>query len=454
MNNFVYQLVSSLAGLLGWPLFHHHLKSRGQGESFLPRLGLRPPPGPPAGCPRLWIHGVSVGEILAAVPLVGELKALLPHSALIVSTGTETGQAVARRHFLPLGAQVCYFPLDLPWAVSRSLSVLNPDIFVALESEVWPNFLTTARRRGISLALMNARLSDRSFRRYLRYRKFLFEFINIFEVIAAGSREDYRRLAALGIAAGKLVCTGNLKVDALLTRRRQATSSSPPPLPGQTPGARSGASRNYGPWGEKLDLRGEPVLLAASTHRGEEEVVLAAYEALKRPYPTLLLVLAPRHPQRAGEVGDLLTRRGHGFQRWQSLKSRAEVREQPVVLVDTVGDLFGLYAAADVAFVGGSLVPHGGQNILEPAVWGLAPLYGPHLENFRWAEEILREAGVGAVVQDAASLAAAVQRLLENPGERRRLGEEALTALKAHQGAARRQAELVVNLLGAGARGG
>jgi 3-deoxy-D-manno-octulosonic-acid transferase len=391
---------------------------------------------------------VSVGEILAAGPLLLELKALLPQSGLIVSTGTETGQAVARRHLVPLGAVVCYFPLDLPWAVNQALRVLRPDIFVALESEVWPNFLTMAKHRGVSLALVNARLSDRSFRRYVRYKKYFFNFINLFEVIAAGSREDYLRLSSLGLPGHNLFLTGNLKVDALLARRRLATTpSAPPPILNDDPGALPGSGRKNGSLEEKLGLRGEPVLLAASTHPGEEEMVLAAYEALRRPYPALLLILAPRHPERAHAVGELLARRGHGFQRWQSLKSGAEVRQQPVVLVDTVGDLFALYAAADVAFVGGSLVPHGGQNILEPAVWGLAPLYGPHLENFRWAEEILKEAGVGTIVQDAPSLAAATRYLLENPTERRHLGEAALKALKSHQGAARRQAEVIVKRL-------
>jgi 3-deoxy-D-manno-octulosonic-acid transferase len=446
MKLFLYQALSSLAGLLGWPLFYYHLKSRGRGESFLARLGLKPPPQPPPGSPRIWLHGVSVGEILAAVPLVTELKALLPRASFIISTGTETGQAVALRHFLPLGAQVCYFPLDLPWAVSRALKVLKPDVFVALESEVWPNFLTTASRRGVSLALMNARLSDRSYRRYTRYKKYLFDVIDLFDVIAAGSREDYRRLASLGFSPHKLFFTGNLKVDALLARRWSGTSSTPPPLPNATSVELPGSSQERSSWREILSLQGEPVLLAASTHPGEEEVVLAAYEALRRPYPTLLLILAPRHPERAAAVQELLARKGLGFQGWQSLKTGAELRQQPVVLVDTVGDLFGLYATADVAFVGGSLVPHGGQNILEPAVWGLAPLYGPHFENFRWAEEILREAGVGTVVKDASSLAAGARYLLENPAERRRLGEAALAALSSHQGAARRQAELVAKL--------
>jgi 3-deoxy-D-manno-octulosonic-acid transferase len=446
MKLFIYKAFTSLAGLLGWPLFYYHLKSRGQGDSFLPRLGLHPPPSPPPGSPRVWLHGVSVGEILAAAPLAAELKALLPQSALIVSTGTETGQAVARRHFSPLGALVCYFPLDLPWAVHQALKVLKPDVFVALESEIWPNFLTAARQRGVALALMNARVSDRSFRRYARYQ-YLVDFINLFEIIAAGSREDYRRLSSLGLPAAKLSLTGNLKVDALWARRQQLAPSCPPPLPQTDSRSMPKAAAVSAFLTERLGLRGEPVLLAASTHPGEEDVVLAAYEMLRVPYPALLLILAPRHPERTAALEELLARRGLGCQRWQALKSGAEVRRHPVVLVDTVGDLFGLYAAADVAFVGGSLVPHGGQNILEPAVWGLTPLYGPHLENFRWAEEILRAAGVGTVVRDARSLAAAVRHLLEHPGERRRLAEIAQTALAAHRGAARRQAELVAGLV-------
>lgn len=447
MNLFIYQVLSILAGLLGWPLFYYHLKSRGQGESFLPRLGLKAPPPARPGSPRIWLHGVSVGEILAAVPLVAELTARLPRASLILSTGTETGQAVARRQFLPQGAQVCYFPLDLPWAAGRALKVLKPDIFVALESEVWPTFLSTARRRGVRLALMNARLSDRSFRHYLHYKSYACDFINLFEVIAAGSREDYRRLTRLGLSGEKLHFTGNLKVDALLAPRDPGGSSPPPPLLASAPVSPPGPPPKPGPWSKLLRLKGEPVLLAASTHPGEEEVVLTAYETLRVPYPALLLILAPRHPERAAVVGELLARRGFGFQRWQAVKAGAEVRRQPVVLVDTVGDLFGLYAAADVAFVGGSLVAHGGQNILEPAAWGLAPLYGPYLDNFRWAEEILREAGVGTTVRDASSLADAARHLLAEPGERQRRGRAALAALAPHRGASRRQAELIVSLV-------
>ncbi|MEW6388310.1 MAG: hypothetical protein AB1491_12410 [Thermodesulfobacteriota bacterium] len=196
-----------------------------------------------------------------------------------------------------------------------------------------------------------------------------------------------------------------------------------------------------------LAVAGNPVFLAASTHAGEEAVVLAAYEQLKAPYPALLLVLAPRHPERAEEIGRLLEQKGLTYHLWRCLKSGEKTRTRPVVLIDTIGDLFSLYGAADVAFVGGSLVPHGGQNILEAAAWGLAPLYGPHLENFRWAQSILEEAGAGLLIQDAASLTAGARRLLDHPHLRRDLGQRAQNALLPHQGAARKQAELVVGLI-------
>ncbi len=426
-----------MAGLVGWPYFYWHLKSRGRGESFLPRLGLRLPEGaPPAGSPRLWLHGVSVGEILAATPLVQELKALLPRAGLIITTGTETGQAVARQNFLPLGAYVCYFPLDLPWAVSRYLDHLRPQVFVALESEIWPNFLYQAHRRGVRLAMVNARLSDQSFRRFLKYQRYIIDILKLIDLVAAGSPGDYERLRQLGIPADRLHLTGNLKYDRLFQAQDK-------PQTEEFREILQGGSED----------RKAPVLLAASTHPGEEEAVLAAYEELRAPYPALLLILAPRHPERAPELGRLLTRRALPYQLWTRLKSGSETRRAPVVLVDTIGDLLSLYGAADIAFVGGSLVPHGGQNILEPAAQGRAPLYGPHLHNFRWAQKILEEAGAGILVKDATSLAAAARNLLDHPETRRDLGRRAQAALIPHRGAARRQAQLIAGLLGGEVQG-
>jgi len=421
-------MVSTLAGLLGWPYFYWHLKSRGRGESFLPRLGLKlPDTPPPPGAPRLWLHGVSVGEIQAAVPLVRELKALLPDAAFIITTGTETGQQVARKHFAPLGALVAYFPLDIPWAVRRYVSCLRPQVFIGLESEIWPNFLSQAHQAGVRLALVNARLSDQSLRKFLKYRRYIIDIFNLFDVIAAGSPPDYARWQQLGVMPSRLHLTGNLKFDRLLQGKDEPRLQE---FRGLLAREASG-----------------PVFLAASTHPGEEDAVLDAYQELLGPYPALELILAPRHPERAPDLARMLAGRGLAFHLWTSLKAGREARRHPVVIIDTIGDLFTLYGAADVAFIGGSLVPHGGQNLLEAAAWGLAPLYGPHLGNFLWAQAILEEVEAGIMVQDAASLAAAVRRLLDHPETRADLGRRAQAALIPHQGAARRQAELIAALV-------
>jgi len=428
---FLYKIFSTVAGLVGWPYFFWHLKSRGQGESFWPRLGLKLPEGlRPPGSPRLWLHGVSVGEIQAAIPLVAELRNLLPRAAFIISTGTETGQMLARKHFSPQGALVCYFPLDIPWAVRRYLNYLRPEVFIGLESEIWPNFLSQAHQSGVRLALVNARLSDNSLRRFLKYKRYLSGIFNLYDVVAAGSPPDFERLQRLGISPSRLNLTGNLKYDRLLQGRDETRLQE---FRGCLQGTEPGQP-------------GRPVWLAASTHPGEEELVADAFQELLGPYPALRLVLAPRHPQRAPDLARLFSRRGLPCQLWTALKAGREPCRHPVVIIDTIGDLFTLFGAADVAFVGGSLVPHGGQNILEPAAWGRAPIYGPHLENFLWAKHILEAAGAGIMANDAAALAQAVRHLLDHPQEREELGRRAQSALVPHQGAARRQAELIAGL--------
>lgn len=422
----LYYGVSCLAGLLGWPLFYWHLKSRGRGESFWPRLGLRLPSiAPHSQWSRLWLHGVSVGEISAAEPLVRELQGHFVPAQLYLSTGTETGQAVARRLYPP-PLTVFYYPLDLPWAVARYLAHLRPTLYIALETEIWPNFLCAAHRAGVKLALVNARLSDRSFRRYLKFRPLIIDIINYFDLIAASSDEDARRFRVLGVMPEKIVVTGSTKFD------RMATAA---------------ASTEISGLQQRLRCQGEPLFLAASTHAGEEEAVIRAYQALRVPYPSLVLILVPRHPERAPAVGQLLSQAGLPFHFWQPVKYGQEPRQRPVVLVDTVGDLFTLYALADLVFVGGTLVPHGGQNILEPAAWGKIPLYGPHLENFRPAKVLLEEVNAGQLVTDADSLIETGRHLLAHPEERSARGRRGRAALQRHQGAARRQAQLLRKLL-------
>jgi 3-deoxy-D-manno-octulosonic-acid transferase len=422
----LYQGVSTLAGVVGWPWLYWRLKSRGFGESFLPRLGLSLPSiEATAGSPRIWLHGVSVGEISGAEPLVRELEQLAPHVHLCLSTGTETGQAVARRLYAP-ASTVFYYPLDLPWAVRRSLDHIQPSLYVALETEIWPNFLLAARARGVKLALVNGRLSDNSLRRYLRLNSYITYIINIFDLIAAGSQEDAQRFLALGAAPAKVFCTGNTKYERRPNPAAQA----------QADGFRA-----------RLRLRGEPVLLAASTHPGEEEVVIEAYKALRRPSPTLQLLLAPRHPDRAAAVGHLLSQAGLTFQYWHTIKNGEAVRREAVLIIDTVGDLFSLYSLAQVIFVGGSLIPHGGQNILEPAAWGKVPLFGPYLHNFRAAQQLLAGVDASIPIVDTDSLVQAGRYCLDHPEEMQLRGRRGQQALGTHRGAAHRQADLLLGLL-------
>jgi 3-deoxy-D-manno-octulosonic-acid transferase len=422
----VYRGLATFAGVAGWPWFYWRLKSRGFGESFLPRLGLSLPAIVAVpGSPRIWLHGVSVGEIAGVEPLVRELERLLPQGRLFLSTGTETGQAVARRLYAPAN-NVFYYPLDLPWAVRRYLDHIQPSLYVALETEIWPNFLLAARSRGIKLALVNGRLSEKSLRGYLKLNSYIEYIINLFDLIAAGSQEDARRFLALGASPQKVFCTGNTKFE----RRPNLAAQS------QAEGFR-----------EKLRLPGGPVFLAASTHPGEEEVVIAAYKALCGPYPALQLLLAPRHPERAAAVSQLLRQAGLSYQYWHKIKNGAEERQASVVIIDTVGDLFALYSLTDLIFVGGSLIPHGGQNILEPASWAKVPLYGPHLNNFRFAQQMLEGVDAGIKIADADSLVQTGRYCLEHPEEMKLRGLRGQKALETHQGAARRQAELLLGLL-------
>ena len=277
------------------------------------------------------------------------------------------------------------------------------------------------------LALVNARLSDQSLRRFLKYRRYFIDIFNLIDVVAAGSPPDLQRWKQLGLAPSRLHLTGNLKYDRLLQGKDESRLREFRALLATDPS--------------------HPVLLAASTHPGEEDAVLDAYQELLAPYPALELILAPRHPERAPDLERWLSRRGLSYQLWTRLRSGRETRRHPVVIIDTIGDLFTLYGAADVAFIGGSLVPHGGQNLLEPAAWGRVPLYGPHLNNFLWAQAILEEVGAGIMVTDAASLARAVRQLLDHPEIRDDLGRRAQAALIPHQGASRRQAELIATLV-------
>jgi 3-deoxy-D-manno-octulosonic-acid transferase len=367
-----------------------------------------------AGGPLLWVHAVSVGETRAAEPLVRALRARYPQHGILLTHMTPTGREASRALF---GDRVlrAYLPYDYPGAVARFLDHFRPRIGIVLETELWPNLIHTCRARAIPLYLVNARLSEKSFARYRRVPRLAREALAGFAAVAAQSPPDAQRLAQLG--APNVRVTGSLKFDV------------EPPAEQL---ARGRAWRRA--WGEA-----RPVLLAASTREGEEPLLLDALEAVA--VPGLLLVLVPRHPRRFEEVARLLEARGIRYQRRSAEAPIAP--ETRVVLGDSMGELFAYYAACDVAFVGGSLLPHGGQNLIEACAVGRAVLIGPSTYNFAEAAERALAAGAAIRVADAAALAREAARLLRDREAARRMGEAGLAFCAAHRGAAARVLELI-----------
>ena len=345
----------------------------------------------------MWVHAVSLGEVTAAAPLVRALRARHPELPLVLTTATPTGRARAQALFGG-AVTVRYLPYDTPGAMRRLVGQLRPRIAVILETELWPNLYRQCRVSGVPVVLANARLAARSVARYRRCGRL---FRDVFEGdtwVAAQSAADAERFVAIGAARQRTSVMGNLKFDI---------------EPDAAAVARGLALRSAG-WD------GRPVWIAGSTHAGEEEPVLTAHAALLRAVPDALLLLVPRHPQRFAPVADLVRRRGLRFERRSS--GHAVPRDVPVLLVDTVGELAALYAAVDVAFVGGSLVPVGGHNLLEPAALGIPVVTGPHQANAREVAQLLVREKAVVQVADAAGLAAQLEALFADPALRRRLG--------------------------------
>ncbi|MBI3625830.1 MAG: 3-deoxy-D-manno-octulosonic acid transferase [Candidatus Rokubacteria bacterium] len=396
------------------------LLSERDATGLLQRLGYRSPRLPPE--PRCWIHAVSVGEVMAALPLIDALRRRWPYLHPVVSTVTPTGAKVARER---LGPEVThfYFPLDFPGPVHRVLAGVRPRFFIAMETELWPNFLRALRARGVPAMIANGRISDRSFRRYRLVRPFMHRILDGITVFGMQSAEDARRIISLGAPPERVIVTGNLKTD--------------------VPPSEAGGDAL---WRRLLGLTGEELVwVAGSTHRGEEELLLEGFDGLKRRHPSLVLVIAPRHPERVPEVERLIRARGHASVRRTALPR--DRNRNAIIVLDTVGELAQLYQLAEVVFVGGSLVPAGGHNMLEPALRRKPVVFGPHTTNFRDGTELLMKAGAARVVRDGRDLANILDQLLRDPGLRASMGEAAFEAVAGRQGALRHTLELIERFL-------
>ena len=407
----------ALAGVL-W----RGLRDRAWWEALPERFGY----GPRAAPGGIWVHAVSVGEVQAAAALLHALAARHPGLPLLLTTATPTGRQRARSLF-GAGVSVRWLPYDLPGPVGRFLDRVQPRLAIVLETELWPNLYHACGRRGIPLVLASARLSARSLARYRWLAPLIRATLRQLSAIAAQSATDAARFAALGADPARTHVTGNVKFDFALAEDAAATA------------ARGAALRLA------LGAAARPVWVAGSTHAGEEEQVLAAHALVRARLPAALLVLVPRHPPRFASAAALLRRQGARFVTRSSGEPPDAGTE--ILLGDTLGELTLFYAAADVAFVGGSLVPVGGHNLLEPAALGLPVLAGPHTASTAAIAALLLEAGGAHVVSDAATLAAQVTHYLAGPQARRRDGEAARAVVAANRGALARLLALVEPLL-------
>lgn len=421
MNRLLYTLLLHLAlPLIALRLALRARKAPTYARRINERFSLGLPSIKPGG---IWVHAVSVGESIAAAPMIRALQAHYPELPITVTCMTPTGSERIQALF---GASVqhCYLPYDLPWAAARFLNRVQPRLAVVMETELWPNHIHQCAKRGIPVALANARLSERSARGYARFGKLTAPMLAELSLIAVQTQTEAQRFLTLGARPECVEVTGSikfdLKIDAELLQRA-------------------------------IELRRQwqaeqrPVWIAASTHSGEDEIVLAAHRQLLKTQPDALLILVPRHPERFNSVHELCISERLTTRR-RSTAEAVQASDQ-VLLGDTMGELLFLYALADIAFVGGSLVANGGHNLLEPAALGKPVLSGPHLFNFLEIAAQLREAGALSEVENAMQLADKVAALLNEPSEMQRMSQAGLSVLKANQGALQRLLEGLQRLL-------
>ena len=429
----VYSMLLSVGTILMAP-FYWWRKGRAQKRGYwAERFGSIPfqELGPGA----VWVHAVSLGETLAVAGLVKEMQRAFPERKVYLSHITPAGREAGEAR-LPSVAGRFYLPLDWRWAVRKALTRIKPSLLVIVETELWPNLLRAAQEAGARVVIVNARMSKRSLRGYRLARPFIRRVLACVDEVCAQTEEDADRFRQIGARPERVRVVGNLKFDAQ------------PPKLGEFARVLRAAIRRA--------QRG-PVLVAASTMPGEEPLVLEAWDLIRARYPQALLILAPRHPARFAEVSQNLARAQRGFVRRTTLPAEdlalsRQLASTAILLLDTIGELAGIFELADLVFVGGSLVPAGGHNLLEPAYWSKVIAFGPHMENFRDIAKLFLDAGAAIQVRSPEELAHATW-LLENKEARERLGASARQVLERNSGATARTLDGLRKNLDRDARG-
>lgn len=399
-------------------------------RGLLQRMGIGLPVLEPAHQPVLWIHAVSLGEVLAVIPLVLGLRARYPFLKMRISTVTETGREAVEQRLSGI-ADHCYLPLDWPWTVLRYVRWIRPAAFIFVETELWPNLLRCLHRHGVPTILVNGRLSSRSFRNYRLIRGFMTRVLSTVSLCLVQSDRDLQRMTQLGMARNQVHRTGNMKFD-------QGQHWEVNGIPRIKPGSIG------------LAL-GEELIVAGSTHAEEEEALLRCYERVCREYPTVVLLLAPRHIERADRLENRVQAYGMKVVRRSRIQDQndwAPSAEGPrVIILDSRGELASVYSWAWVAFVGGTLVPIGGHNLLEPAGWGKPVFFGPFTDHCREIAGLLLQGGGGVQVQNGEELAELFLKSFRNRDWTEQMGQAAREIVREHQGVVPRNLEFITKVL-------
>ena len=427
---FIYNILLVIISLLLSPfIFIAVLSQKKYRRGLSQKLGFLPPGllQKLSGHRPVWIHAVSVGEVMATIPLLQRIKTKYPSQRIVLSTVTVTGNYTASIKAREVDA-VLYFPFDYPFIVKRVVKTINPKLFITLETEIWPNLLRELTRKDIPSVLISGRISNHSYRKYKWARFFFSRVLENIDTFCMQTEVDTTRIIDIGAKADRVITVGNLKFDQQ--------------LPVLSPREKESLYRTFNV------QEGQRLFIAGSTHRGEEDVVLEVFKNLKRTFEDLILMLAPRHPERFDEVAHLLPRYGlQGIKKTEIEKGK-RVNHHDVILIDTIGDLSKLYSIGTIIFVGGSLVSIGGHNVLEPVSYKKAVIFGPHMENFYEISRSLRESGGGLQVGNQEEFISKARMLLQDDAFRDKLGEMAFEVIAHNQGSINKAMEVIGKFIG------